>query len=325
VIGLGHWGRNLVRNMMSLGHLAALCDITAETLSQFSCLYPTLPVVDRPEVIFGDPGIDAVMIATPAVTHGALVRAALEAGKHVFVEKPMCLDVAEAEALVDLARERDRQLMVGHLLLYHPAFTALRAAISAGRLGRLRYIYSTRLSLGRIRRDENALWSFAPHDISMILALSSRMPTRVAASGSHILGSAVADSTLSHLTFPEELQAHVFVSWLHPYKDHRLVVVGERAMAVFNDVEKGPEKLLLYPHRVDMTQDIPTVSKASGEPIPYDQTEPLRRECEAFVDAVRGIAVPPSDGREGIRTLRVLNACQRALETGTPVSMDTQP
>lgn len=212
--------------------------------------------------------------------------------------------------------------MVGHLLLYHPAFVALQGAIWANRLGRLRYIYSTRLSLGRIRRDENALWSFAPHDVSMILALTGAMPSRVVASGGHILGSTVADTTLSYLTFQDGLQAHIFVSWLHPYKDHRLVVIGEKAMAVFNDVENGPDKLLLYHHRVDMTHDIPAVSKADAEPIPYESAEPLRRECEAFSHALRDGKLPPSDGAEGVRTLRVLNACQRSLETGLPVTPD---
>lgn len=324
IIGLGRWGRNLVRNVHALGRLQALCDPDEATRKQFAAQYPGVTVADRPERVFSDPAVDAVMIATPAVTHGALVRAALEADKHVFVEKPMCLDVEEAQALVRQAETLDRRLMVGHLLLYHPAFIALQNAIRAQRLGRLRYIYSTRLSLGRIRRDENALWSFAPHDISMILALTASTPVKVVTAGSHLLDGRVADTTLSHLTFPDGLQAHVFVSWLHPYKDHRLIVIGERAMAVFNDVETGPDKLLLYHHRVDMTNDIPTVSRAEAEPIAYDATEPLRQECEAFLAALRSGTAPPSDGHEGVRTLSVLNACQRALESGAPVSMDAR-
>src|SRR5262249_15885879 len=154
----------------------------------------------------------------PAATHGALVAAALEAGKHVFVEKPLCLDVTEAETLVRQANRSGRVLMVGHLLLYHPAFNALKTAVATGRLGRLRFIYSTGLSLGRIRREENALWSFAPHDVSMILALTGGLPERVIAAGGHYLSSQVADTTLSHLTFANGVQAHIFVSWLHPYK-----------------------------------------------------------------------------------------------------------
>lgn len=319
VVGFGHWGRNLVRNIAALGALRAVCETDAKARQGFSAQYPNVPVVDRPEEVFTDRAITAVIIATPAVTHGRLLRAAIEAGKHAFVEKPLCLDVTEAEAIVARAKEAGRVLMVGHLLLYHPAFLALRSAVAAGRLGDLRYIYAQRASLGRIRREENALWSFAPHDISMILALTNAMPKRVIAAGGHYLSSNVADTTLSHLTFADGVQAHVFVSWLHPYKDHRLVVVGERAMAVFNDAAEGPDKLQLFPHTAEWSGDIPVIQRAEAQPIAYDAVEPLRRECETFLAAVRGEATPPSDGDEGVRVLRVLTACQQALESGQPV------
>jgi len=321
VIGLGHWGRNLVRNVAALESLRVICDSTIDARRVHAKQYPDARVVADAADVLADPAIDAVMIATPAATHGALVAAALDAGKHVFVEKPLCLDVAEAEALVARASKARRVLMVGHLLLYHPAFIALRAAVTAGRLGRLRYVYSTRLSLGRIRREENALWSFAPHDVSMILALTGALPERVIATGGHYLSSNVADTTLSHLTFADGVQAHVFVSWLHPYKDQRLVVVGDEAMAVFNDVAEGPEKLLLYRHKAQWSGEIPIVDRAQAERIPHDSAEPLQRECEAFLAAVRGQAAPPSDGAEGVRVLRVLSACQRALETGFAVEL----
>jgi len=324
-IGLGHWGANLVRNVAALGALAAMYDAAPATRAKFAAAHPAARAAESADAIFADPAIEAVMIATPAATHGALVKQALEAGKHVFVEKPLCLDVAEAEALAGLAARRGRILMVGHLLHYHPAFLALAAAVKSGRLGKLRYIYSHRLSLGRIRREENALWSFAPHDISMILALMGAMPVRVSAEGGHFLSHGVADTTLTHFTFPGGEQAHVFVSWLHPFKDQRLVVVGERAMAVFNDVSAGADKLLLYRHEAGWSGDIPFVSKAEAEPSPFDAgAEPLRRECETFLAALRGGPMPPSDAAEGIRVLTVLDACQRALEARAAIELRTK-
>ena len=322
VIGLGHWGANLVRNVAALGALAAMHDTVPATRARFAAAHPTARLHDDAASVLADPTIEAVMIATPAATHGALVKRALEAGKHVFVEKPLCLDVAEAEALAKDAARRGRILMVGHLLHYHPAFLALSAAVRGGKLGKLRYIYSHRLSLGRIRREENALWSFAPHDISMILALMGTMPVRVSADGAYFLADGVADTTLTHFTFPGGEQAHVFVSWLHPFKDQRLVVVGEKAMAVFNDVATGAEKLLVYRHEAGWTGDIPFVTKAEAEPLPFALgAEPLKRECETFLAALRGGPAPPSDAAEGIRVLTVLDACQRALESRAPVDL----
>jgi UDP-2-acetamido-3-amino-2,3-dideoxy-glucuronate N-acetyltransferase len=322
VIGTGYWGRNLVRNYHNLGYLTAICDADNENLAKIVAQYPDLAAHRCLEDVLADAKVDAVAIATPAATHADIVGLALDAGKHVFVEKPLCLNVDEAEALADRADSLGRVLMVGHLLLYHPAFIALKAALDGGRIGNLRYIYSNRLSLGKIRREENALWSFAPHDISMILSLIGASPHRVVATGGSYLHSGVADTTLSHLSFFGQLQAHIFVSWLHPYKDQKLVVVGDEAMAVFDDVYMGDEKLLLYPHDVGWDGELPVVTKANAQPIAYDDVEPLRMECQAFIDAVVEAVRPPSDSREGIRVLRVLNACQDSLLSGGPVRLD---
>ncbi len=321
IIGLGYWGANLLRNLNALGALSAMHDAAPAARARAAAAYPSARMASSIEEILADPGIDGVMIATPAATHGSLARQALAAGKHVFVEKPLCLDVDEATRLATEAERKRRVLMVGHLLHYHPAFAALRDAVRANALGPLRYIYSHRLSLGKIRREENALWSFAPHDISMILALVGAMPERVSAEGAQFLSHGVADTTLSHLSFAGGMQAHVFVSWLHPYKDQRLVVVGEHAMAVFNDVAAGPEKLLLYEHKAGWSGDIPVVTKAEARPIPYGSEEPLRRECEVFLAATAGGPPPPSDAAEGIRVLTVLDACQRALERRLPMEL----
>lgn len=321
VIGAGYWGKNLVRNHHALGNLAAVCDSSPDTLAMIAKNYPGVSTHRDLDDVLSDSSIEAVAIATPAAAHGDAVRRALDAGKHVFVEKPLCLDVAEARSLAKLAGDKNLTLMVGHLLLYHPAFIALKQAIDCGELGELRYIYSNRLSLGKIRREENALWSFAPHDISMILTLAGAIPESIVANGGSYLLSDVADTTICHFAFPGQLQAHIFVSWLHPYKDQRLVVVGNRGMAVFDDINEGAEKLLVYRHDVDWNGELPVINKAKAEPIAYDDAEPLRMECLAFADAVRHGVNPPSDAMEGIRVLSVLDACQRALVSGDRVSM----
>jgi len=321
VVGAGYWGKNLLRNFDALGALAAFCEVRAEARAEFSALHPGAQSFVEFDAALAARDVDAVAIATPAATHGALVARALEAGKHVFVEKPLCLDPVEAEALRERAEGLGLTLMVGHLLLYHPAFRALHAVVREGRLGRLFYMYSNRLSLGKIRREENALWSFAPHDISMLLQLAGAMPETVATSGGHFLSPQVADSTVAYLTFPGNVHGHIFVSWLHPYKDHKLVVVGENGMLLFDDTLAGERKLAFYRHEVDNRGDIPTAAKAEPEPIPYAADEPLKLECQAFLDAVAGRAAPPSDGAEGVRVLRVLDACQRALSSGLPVRL----
>ncbi len=321
VIGAGYWGRNLVRNFARLGALRAICDSNAEVRDRLGAAHPEARTYADPEAIFADPAIDAVAIATPAVTHGALARAALAAGKHAFVEKPLCLDLAEGPRLAAAARARRLTLMVGHVLLYHPAFVALAETVRHGTLGELRYLYSNRLSLGKIRREENALWSFAPHDISMMLALTGQVPRRVTAGGGTYLSPTVADTTLSYMEFENGLQGHIFVSWLHPYKDHRMVIIGGEAMAEFHDSVAGPDKLRLYRHQVGWNGEIPEVNCADAEPIPYGTDEPLALECQHFLDCVVHGGTPRSDAAEGLRVLAVLDACQQSLVGGAPVAV----
>lgn len=257
-------------------------------------------------------------IAAPAVLHASLARRALEAGKHVFVEKPLALQVDEAEALCTLADERDRRLMVGHLLQYHPAFIKLRQLVRDGVLGRLQYLYSNRLNLGKVRREEDILWSFAPHDLSMILSLVGQEPSEVTATGGYYLHKAIADVTTTHLAFPNGEQAHVFVCWLHPFKEQKLVVVGELAMAVFDDGEPWEHKLLLYPHKIEWRQlgaggAIPVPQRAEADPVAVEAGEPLRLECRHFLDCIESGCRPLTDGREGVRVLRVLSRATEAL------------
>lgn len=325
VVGLGHWGPNLARNFAAHGALAALADSRPEILARFAAQYPGVKTFPDLESMMTARVLDAVAIATPAATHGALAAKALDAGLHVFVEKPLCLDLDEARTLGATAKSAGLTLMVGHLLLYHPAFIALRSLVESGRLGQLRYIYSNRLSLGKIRREENALWSFAPHDVSMILALAGTLPRRVVTTGGSYLLTGVADTTLSHLTFPGGMQAHIFVSWLHPYKDHRLVVVGSEGMATFHDSEPEGRKLMLYPHAVGWEGELPTVTKAAAEPVPYEAGEPLSLECRHFLDCVVQRRTPRSDADESLRVLSVLDACQHSLASGEPVPLEPRP
>lgn len=323
VLGTGYWGKNILRNLDALGALTGFFDPDTEARAKFSEQYPRATAFTAIEEPLSDTAIQAVAIATPADTHGALVRQALDAGKHVFVEKPLCLEVDEARALQALAAEKGNILMVGHLLLYHPAFLALKKAVEEGAIGRLRYIYSNRASLGKIRRNENALWSFAPHDISMMLALTGRMPNRVVCNGEAWLSPLVADMTLSHFDFGNQLQGHIFVSWLHPYKDHRLVVVGESGMLVFNDTLQGAEKLLRYPHAVGWQDNLPVMDKADAVPVPYGSEEPLRSEMKDFLDSCATGTTPRSDAAEGVRVLSVLDMCQRSLDSKAPVDLET--
>jgi predicted dehydrogenase/acetyltransferase-like isoleucine patch superfamily enzyme len=314
VIGCGHWGKNLVRNFAELGAIAAVSDSEPVTVRKHADTYG-VPARTWPEIL-RDEAIPAVAVAAPAALHASMTRDALKSGKDVFVEKPLALEAREAEELCALAESRGRILMVGHLLQYHPAFLALKDTVEQGKLGRLQYIYSNRLNLGKVRREENILWSFAPHDISMILALVGEQPEAVEAVGATYLHKAIADVTTTHLHFPSGVQAHVFVSWLHPFKEQKLVVVGDRAMAVFDDGEPWQRKLLLYPHLIEWINGQPRPARADPVAVPVEPDEPLKLECRHFLECVAARRRPRTDGREGLRVLQVLQAAEQAMSTG---------
>ena len=323
VIGAGAWGRNLVRNYHQLGALHMVCDADETVLSQLEKQYPLVrPCLAYADVL-SDPDVRGVVISTPAETHFSLAREALLAGKHICVEKPLALSDREGEELIALADDMRLTLMVGHLLQYHPVFVRLKALTVSGCLGRINYIYSHRLNLGKIRREENALWSFAPHDISMILGLTGEEPDHVQATGGNYLHRRIADVTTTHLEFPSGIKAHVFVSWLHPFKDQKLVVVGDRKMAVFDDTMPWPEKLLLYHHEIVWKNNVPVPARGEPERVAdIPEQEPLRLECEHFLNCVAGGKQPVTDGREGLRVLRVLNASQQSLnQHGARISL----
>jgi len=249
VIGTGYWGKNLVRVFDKLEALHSVCDVEPGLVQSLSVSDAVRRRSDLDEVL-ADQAIESVVVATPAATHHDVCRAALSAGKDVFVEKPLALEVEEGADLVALAEERDRILQVGHILRYHPAILALQEMISSGAMGRVEYIYSNRLNMGKLRTEENILWSFAPHDISVILALMGEQPVAVSSHGEAFLQRNISDVTLTSIEFPNNVKAHTFVSWLHPFKEQRLVVVGSEQMAVFED-SNPTDKLVVYAHRVE--------------------------------------------------------------------------
>lgn len=314
LVGFGPWGRNLARNLHALGALACVAEVDPRGREDARKLYPRAMVVDSPEAV---PHDLAVAIAAPAAHHARLAALFLGRGQHVFVEKPLALQVDDCPPLLELARSRGLVLMVGHLLHHHPAVVALDQLVQAGALGRLLYMYSNRLNLGRIRREENSLWSFAPHDIAVMLRLTRSMPAKVTATGGYFLHPQIADSTVTHLTWDSGVQAHIYVSWLHPFKEQRLVVVGQDAMAVFDDRLPLDQKLLLYRHGVQWTDGVPQPVKAEPEAVPLPDEEPLQREMQAFLDAIGQPATPiVADGAEGMRVLTVLDAAERSLRAG---------
>jgi predicted dehydrogenase len=306
VVGCGHWGKNLVRNFAELGALSAVVDGSPQVAAQQAGKYSVRAVSF--EGALAMPDVSGIVIATPAETHADLALAAFAAGKHVYVEKPIALTPEDGEKMKAAAQKADRILMVGHLLQYHPAFETLLAMVRAGELGALRYAYSNRLSLGKFRLEENALWSFAPHDVSMLLALFGEAPVKVRSSGGAYVTPGIEDECRLDMTFADGRRAHVFASWLHPFKEHRLVVVGEKAMMVFEDSAPADRKLMLYRHVISASPQGVSATKADGQIIAYPAGEPLAQECAHFLDCIAGKTPARTDADEALRVLRVLSA-----------------
>jgi len=313
VVGSGYWGKNLVRNFDELGALYTICDNNPGTLKSFQERYPDKQFQTSFEAVLESSAIKAVVIATPAETHFELAKMALLAGKHTFVEKPLALVGCEAEELHRIAQDRNLKLMVGHILLYHPAIMKLKEIIDSGELGKINYIYSNRLNLGKFRIEENILWSFAPHDISVILHLLEEMPIQVMAQGGNYLNRDIADVTMSVLSFKSGVKGHIFVSWLHPDKEQKLVVVGDKKMAVFDDtLAKG--KLQIHDKGVEWVKRQPVPRKKEAQIVPIEPNEPLKAECAHFLECIESDRTPKTDGNNGIQVLKILNACQESLE-----------
>lgn len=324
VVGNGYWGKNLVRVFHELGSLEMVCESRQESRLQVEEKYGLRTTADFGEVL-GSEAIDAVVIAAPAAQHYQLAKQALLAGKDVYVEKPLALSSGEGRELNELAAKNERILMVGHILEYHPAILELKRLIRSGELGRIRYIYSSRLNLGKLRTEENILWSFAPHDISVICSLLDETPESVSSHGGTYVNPKIFDTTMTTCSFRSGVQAHIFVSWIHPFKEQKLAVIGDKRMAVFDDVERE-RKLTLFSHRIDWFDRVPVAVKDGGEALPLENSEPLKNECEHFLSCVAGRTTPKTDGRNGVQVLEILEACEQSLRRdGQPVTVGTKP
>jgi predicted dehydrogenase len=323
VVGTGYWGINHVRAFSRIpgAELAAICDADDRALMRASKLAPAARQVRNPEELLADPAIDAVVLATPAVTHAPLARAALAASKHVFVEKPMALTPSDAASVAAAAESRGRVFMVGHLMLYHPGYTRLRELVLGGEIGDVYYLYALRVNLGRLRKDENALWSLAPHDVSMILDLCGQPPVTVSARGEAYLQTGVEDVVFLNLTFADRKMAQIQLSWLDPRKERRLTVVGSKKMVEFDDVHPT-EKLRIY----DKGYDRPPTFTQYGEYLTIrhgdihiprlDMAEPLDLECRHFIECCATGSPPRTGAAHGLGVVRVLDAGQQSLARG---------
>lgn len=329
IVGIGDWGKNLLRNFynLSAGKLTLACDADDKRLSAARKSYPGLQTTREFSDIIKDESIGAVVIGTPPSSHAELAISAMEAGKDVFVEKPLALSVEDAEKMVATAEKHRRILMVGHIMVYHTATLYLKKMIESGELGDVYYMYASRVNLGKVRSIENAWWSFAPHDISIILYLLEKDPVRVTASGSAYLQKGIEDVVFTTLHFADGKMAHIHVSWLDPQKDRKMTVVGSKKMVVFDDTAAS-EKIRIFDKGADKKQDYETYAEyltlRTGDIVipKIPGGEPLADECRHFLECVESRERPRSDGREGLRTLKVLRAAQESMEQGgTPVEI----
>lgn len=318
VAGLGYWGPNLARNFDALpeADLRWLCDGSGDQLERMRPRFPGARFTTSLDEVLADPDTDAVVIATPVPTHAELARRVLEAGKHCFVEKPLAQSVAEAEEVVRAARESGRTLMVGHLLEYHPGLERLKELADSGELGQLHYIYGHRLNLGKLRADENALWSLGAHDVSVVLRLVGEEPSECTAVGESYMRDRVEDVVFCFLRFPSGIAAHLHLSWLDPHKERRFTVVGSKRMATFDDLQ-SERKLTVYDKGFD--EDYANygeyIQRSGDIWIPkVGNQEPLRIECAHFVEAIRSGTAPRSGPESGLRVVRVLEELQRSLD-----------
>ena len=330
IVGLGYWGPNLLRNFTQIDgcRVKICCDLNENSLSRAKAQYPGIEITGNYASLLQNPEIHAVIIATSATTHYNLAKQAVLQGKHVFVEKPLTLDVAEAEGLVQLAQQNGSKLMVGHLMEYHPAIEMLKDIVQSRGLGDVYYLYSQRVNLGKIRRDENALWSFAPHDISIVTYLLESEPENVSARGQAYLQDGIEDVVFLNLLFPGKIMAQIQLSWLDPHKIRRTTIVGSEKMAVFDDMEPT-EMIRIYDKGVVNNATYgsfgESLSLRFGDVrIPYiKMVEPLRLECQHFIDCIRNDTQPRSDGWDGLRVVRVLQAAQESLDKGgVPVRLE---
>jgi UDP-2-acetamido-3-amino-2,3-dideoxy-glucuronate N-acetyltransferase len=310
VVGCGHWGKNLVRNFSELGALASICDPIREIAEQYSKQYSVKN--NSFTAIINDPNIKGVVLAVPAKHHAVMAIDAMKHGKHIFVEKPMAINEAEATLMIETAKENKVQLMVGHLLQYHSIFKKVKDIVQRGEIGEINYIHSNRLSFGKVRNEEDVIWSFAPHDISMILSLANQDPEFISTQSAIILQNNIADSATIHIIFKSGLKSHISVSWLHPYKEQKLVVIGKTAMLTFDDTKPWNEKLSILRYQAETKHRSFVLNKNELEFVKVVEDEPLKNECQHFIDVVAKNLKPLTNEYEGLQVLKVLTAATQS-------------
>lgn len=318
LIGAGYWGKNIARNMNELHALHTICDVNEALLDNYRVQYPEVRMTTHFQEVLENEDVTAVAIATPAHAHFVPAKAALLAGKDLYVEKPLCLSQTEGKELVDIAAQHGRILMVGHILQYHPYVGKVQEMVRAGEIGKLQYISSHRLNLGKILTKESSLWSYAPHDISILLSIGScGLPTSVRCTGGSYLTQGIHDMTLTQLNFADNVQGHIYVSWLNPFKEQKLTVIGSTGMLVFDDTKPWAEKLMLYRNPVNWVEGkTPLENKVVAEAVLVPQSEPLRNELQHFLECCSTRQTPKTDGGEGLRVLQVLQAADESLRQG---------
>jgi len=322
IAGVGRWGKNIIRNLWEMGSAVAVYDPDPDRLAAALKDRPGLTATSSYNDLLSQ--VDAVAIATPAIMHFEMARQALLQGRHVFVEKPPALHLAQVQELGKLAEEKGLTLMVGHLLEYHPAVARMREVVRGGEIGKVQYIYSSRLNLGVVRTEENILWSFAPHDVSVLLRILGEEPSKVSAHAAAYLSPGVYDVTVTFMEFASGAKAHIFVSWLHPYKEQKFVVVGDNGMVVFDSMD-ADSPLTLYKHEIKWVHRMPVAQKKEGIPLKIEDIEPLRREMETFVNSAVTGEAPLTDSRDALRVMRTLDAAERSLsQDGKAVELTRQ-
>ncbi len=313
LIGAGAWGKNHLRNLYNLGALNTVLETSDDIINLRKKEYPDINFVNKLDDFLKIEEIKGVVIAAPAELHFDIAKKCMLAGKDVMVEKPLALKVSEGEELVQIAKDNSRILMVGHILQFHGAVIKLKEMIDNGELGQIRYIYSNRLNIGKLRTEENVLWSFAPHDISLIVMfMNGEGPTNVATHGGSYINKGIYDTTLTTFEFKNGVKGHVFVSWLHPFKEQKLVVVGSEKMVVFDDISK--EKLFVYPHKIKWEMGkMPVAEKSDYVTVDLELKQPLEEELKHFINCVETRETPKTDGVEGLKVLKVLEEASAKL------------
>jgi UDP-2-acetamido-3-amino-2,3-dideoxy-glucuronate N-acetyltransferase len=314
IIGCGRWGINHVKTAFSLlgDQRIIVADANSSAASKVAAISPSIKFTTNREDVLNNPAIKGLIIATPAETHFAIAHECLEHGKNVLIEKPITLKSEDAQTLIDLAKRKNLQIMVGHVLLYHPAIHVVKNYISEKKVGNLQYIYSNRLNLGALRSEENVLWSFAPHDISIIQYFTEAQPIKIEAHGARFLQKGIEDTTMTILEYPDNIHAHIFVSWLHPFKEHRLVVIGDKGMLVFEDSLPN-NKLKFYPKGFVKTENGFEKFEGEFEPVPFENLQPLTEEHKHFYECIIHNKTPLTDGLHALEVLRILEQATKRL------------